>query len=79
MLFKFVPMRFGVDEAGNLMFARPLGLPQAALVALPLVRKARILAWTALGVVMLLMRGLTVRRAIDQAEDVSDPSSRASS
>jgi hypothetical protein len=68
VLFKFVPMRFGVDEAGNLMFARPLALPQAALVALPLVRKARILVWTALGVGLLLMRGLSVRRAIDEAE-----------
>jgi hypothetical protein len=70
VLFKFIPMRFGVDEAGNLMLARPLGLPQAALVALPLVRKARILAWTALGVVLLLMRGLSVRRAIDEAAEV---------
>jgi hypothetical protein len=70
VLFKFIPMRFGVDEAGNLMLARPLGLPQAALVALPLVRKARILAWTAFGIVLLLMRGLSVRRALDEAEGV---------
>jgi hypothetical protein len=70
VLFKFIPMRFGVDEAGNLMLARPLALPQAGLVALPLVRKARIMVWTALGIALLLMRGLTVRRAIDEAEGV---------
>jgi hypothetical protein len=70
ILFKFIPMRFGVDEAGNLMLARPLGLPQAGLVALPLVRKARIISWTALGVLLLLARGLTVRRAIREAADI---------
>ncbi len=72
VLFKFIPMRFGVDEAGNLMLARPLALPQASLVALPLVRKARILFWTALGVVLLLMRGLSVRRAIVEAEGIAE-------
>jgi hypothetical protein len=71
VLFKFIPMRFGVDEAGNLMLARPLGLPPAPLVALPLVRKARILVWTAIGIALLLLRGLSVRRAIDEAEDVA--------
>jgi hypothetical protein len=71
VLFKFIPMRFGVDEAGNLMLARPLGLPQAPLVALPLVRKARIIVWTAVGLVLLLMRGLSIRKALDQAEGVT--------
>jgi hypothetical protein len=71
VLFKFIPMRFGVDEAGNLLLARPLGLPQASLVALPLVRKARLLAWTAVGVVLLLHRGLSVRKAIKETEAVT--------
>jgi hypothetical protein len=71
VLFKFIPMRFGVDEAGNLLLAGPLGLPQAALVALPLVRKARILVWTAVGLAMLLRRGLTIRTALSEAEDAA--------
>lgn len=72
VLFKFIPMRFGVDEAGNLLLARPLGLPQASLVALPLVRKARLLIWTAVGVVYLLQRGLTLRKALNEAEGVAE-------
>lgn len=68
VLFKFIPMRFGVDEAGNLLLSRPLALPQASLVALPLVRKARLLVWTAVGVLLLLQRGLSVRKAIREAE-----------
>jgi hypothetical protein len=67
VLFKFVPMRFGVDEAGNVLLARPLGLVAASLVTLALVRKARILVWTALGVGLLFRRGLTVRRALREA------------
>jgi len=67
VLFKFVPMRFGVDEAGNVLLARPLGLVPASLVTLALVRKARILVWTALGVALLFRRGLTVRRALREA------------
>jgi len=67
VLFKFVPMRFGVDEAGNVLLARPLGLVAASLVTLALVRKARILAWTAVGVALLFRRGLTVRRALREA------------
>jgi hypothetical protein len=67
VLFKFVPMRFGVDEAGNVLLARPLGLMAASLVTLALVRKARILVWTALGVGLLFRRGLTVRRALREA------------
>ena len=67
VLFKFVPMRFGVDEAGNVLLARPLGLVPASLVTLALVRKARILVWTAVGVALLFRRGLTVRRALREA------------
>lgn len=71
VLFKFIPMRLGVDEAGNLLLAGPLALPRAALVALPLVRKARVLFWTAVGVLLLLQRGLTVRKALSEAEGVA--------
>ena len=67
VLFKFVPMRFGVDEAGNVLLARPLALMPASLVTLALVRKARILAWTAVGVALIFRRGLTVRRALREA------------
>ena len=68
VLFKFVPLRLGVDEAGNALLALPLGLLPASLVTLALVRKARILVWTAVGVALLFRRGLSVRRALDQAQ-----------
>ena len=71
ILFKFVPLRVGVDEAGNALLALPLGLPPASLVTLALVRKGRILAWTAVGIALLFRRGFSVRRALDQAQSAA--------
>jgi len=69
--FRFVPMRVGVDEAGSGLMTLALGLGSAPGVALGLVRKARMLVWTGLGVALLLHRGLSVRRALDEAAAVT--------
>jgi hypothetical protein len=47
--FQFVPMWLGVDEAGTGLMATGLHLGAPVGVGLALVRKARILVWTALG------------------------------
>jgi hypothetical protein len=47
--FQFVPMWIGVDEAGTGLMTTVLGAGAAAGVTLALVRKARIVAWTAAG------------------------------
>lgn len=59
--FKFVPLRLGVDEAGTALLTQVLGYGSALGVTLALVRKARMLVWTGVGVVFLASRGL--RRA----------------
>lgn len=59
VMFRFVPMRMGVDEAGSAIIARAVGLGAVAGVALALVRKARTLAWTAVGIALLLHRGIS--------------------
>ena len=68
ILFRVVPMRIGVDEAGTAAFAELLGFGTAAGVTLAIVRKARMLVWTTAGVGLLVRRGLSVRRAIEAAE-----------
>ena len=68
MLFRVVPMRIGVDEAGTAAFAELLAFGTAAGVTLAIVRKARMLVWTTAGVGLLVRRGLSVRRAIEAAE-----------
>lgn len=64
VLFKFIPFRLGVDEAGAAVVAGVMGLTSAAGVTLAVVRKARILCWTAAGVLLLARRGLTVRAVV---------------
>ncbi len=58
--FQFVPMWLGVDEAGTGLVASALHLGAATGVTLALVRKARIICWTAVGLLVALAQGLTV-------------------
>ena len=60
-------MRVGVDEAGAALVAAAIGFGAAVGVTLGVVRKARLLFWTAVGVLLLLHRGLSVGRALDEA------------
>jgi len=66
VVFKFVPLRLGVDEAGSGWITEVLRFGKASGVTLAIVRKARIMCWTAVGVVLLVRRGLTLR---DVTED----------
>jgi hypothetical protein len=68
VVFKFVPMRVGVDEAGTGMFTKALALGTTAGVTLAIVRKARVVVWTAIGVALLVRRGLTVKGAAREAQ-----------
>ena len=52
VVFQFVPLWIGVDEAGTALVTSTLGIGRATGVSLALVRKARILTWTAIGIVM---------------------------
>jgi hypothetical protein len=56
VVFKFVPYRLGVDEAGTALVARALTLDPAVGVTLALVRRIRILIWNGVGLVFLAMR-----------------------
>ena len=63
MLFKMVPMRVGVDEAGSSLFASHLDLGAATGLTLALVRKLRMLFWSAVGLAFLLLRRSEVSTA----------------
>jgi len=52
MLFSFVPARVGVDEAGSALLTSALGMGTATGVALAIVRKVRVLFWTAVGLIV---------------------------
>ena len=63
-VFRFVPLRIGVDEAGTGLLADLLAFGTAAGVTLAIVRKGRMLVWTALGMTALVGRGLSPGQAL---------------
>jgi len=68
IVFKFIPFRLGVDEAGTGMLAKALGFTQAIGAALAIVRKGRDLFWTAIGVALMVRRGLSLKNLGQQAQ-----------
>jgi putative ABC transport system permease protein len=67
--FAFVPGTIGVYEGGTEVILRTLGFPVAAGVALALVRKAAIVCWTTVGLLVLTWR--TVPNAVRRLQDRS--------
>ncbi|MGH9172711.1 MAG: lysylphosphatidylglycerol synthase domain-containing protein, partial [Vicinamibacterales bacterium] len=53
VVFKFVPYRLGVDEAGTALVATTLAIDPTAGVTLALIRRMRILCWDAVGLLVL--------------------------
>jgi len=58
VVFKIVPLRLGVDEAATAWFTGLLGLGPSTGVAIAIVRKVRMLFWTAAGGILLIREGL---------------------
>jgi hypothetical protein len=71
--FKFVPMRVGVDELASAGMASLLGTAGTVGVTLAVVRKARVLCWTAAGLVLAGIRALTVEPARHGAPPLVKP------
>jgi hypothetical protein len=61
IVFKMLPMRVGVDEAGAALVASRFDFSSATGVTVALVRKLRLLVWTGIGLLILLARSSRVR------------------
>jgi lysylphosphatidylglycerol synthase-like protein len=61
IVFKLIPFVIGVDEAGARFITRSLAIGAGIGVTLAVVRKVRILFWTAVGLLLVLKRGLSLR------------------
>jgi hypothetical protein len=59
--FKFVPLRTGVDEAGTGMLSKVLGFTTVIGVTLAIVRKARDIFWSTIGIALMVRSGLSIR------------------
>ena len=67
VVFKFVPLRTGVDEAGTGMLSKVLGFTTAIGVTLAIVRKGRDIFWATIGVALLLHKGFSLRHVEEDA------------
>ncbi|MFV0388429.1 MAG: lysylphosphatidylglycerol synthase transmembrane domain-containing protein [Pyrinomonadaceae bacterium] len=57
IIFKLIPFVIGVDEAGAELVMTTLGLAAGIGVTVAIVRKGRILFWSALGMLLIIRRG----------------------
>jgi glycosyltransferase 2 family protein len=70
VVFKFVPLRAGVDEAGSSWVTKVLKFGVTTGTTLAIIRKARVICWTALGVAFLVRRGLSTQAVTEEAQEV---------
>jgi glycosyltransferase 2 family protein len=68
VVFKFVPFRAGVDEYGSGWVTKVLKYSEATGRSLAIIRKARTICWTALGVAFLTRRGLSPQAVAEESE-----------
>jgi Lysylphosphatidylglycerol synthase TM region len=61
IVFKLVPFVIGVDEAGAQFVTETLAIGASIGVMIAIIRKGRILFWTAVGISLIIKRGLSVR------------------
>jgi hypothetical protein len=61
IVFKLIPFVIGVDEAGAQFVAETVAIAGGIGVTLAVIRKGRILFWTAVGLLLIVKRGLSVR------------------
>ena len=70
VVFKFVPLRAGVDEAGSSWVTKVLKFGVSTGTTLAIIRKARVICWTALGVAFLVRRGLSTQAVAEETVEV---------
>ena len=74
IIFKLVPLMIGVDEAGAQFLGKTLALAAGMGVTLAIIRKARILFWTMMGILLIVKRGLSLSEITGHKETkVAEP------
>jgi hypothetical protein len=68
VIFKFVPLRRGVDEPGTEALTRTLGYAVGFGAVLAIVRGARMIVWSLVGGALLVRKGLSTRRILQDTQ-----------
>jgi len=61
VVFKFIPLRAGVDEGGTGQVSKVLGFARGIGVTLAIIRKGRDIFWSAVGIVLIWKKGLSLK------------------
>jgi hypothetical protein len=61
IVFKLIPFLIGVDEAGAQFVTETLALGAGIGVTLAIIRKGRILFWTAIGLILIIKREFSLK------------------
>lgn len=72
VVFKIIPLRAGVDEGGTAKLAKILGFSTTTGVTLAIVRKGRDICWAAVGFALMVHRGISLRAAARESEDITE-------
>lgn len=72
IMFKIVPLTIGVDEAGAQFVGEAFALAAGVGVTLAIIRKGRILFWTAIGLLLMIKRGMSLRGLATTKEGVTE-------
>lgn len=72
IMFKIVPLTIGVDEAGAQFVGEAFALAAGVGVTLAIIRKGRILFWTAIGLLLMIKRGMSLRGLASTNEGVTE-------
>jgi hypothetical protein len=70
IVFKLIPFLVGVDEAGAQFVTEVLGIGAGVGIALAIIRKGRVLFWTAIGLILIVRRGLSLKEITDLRERI---------
>jgi hypothetical protein len=72
VVFKFIPLRVGVDEGGTAKLAKILGFSTTVGVTLAIVRKGRDICWAAVGLGLMIHRGISIKAAARESEQLEE-------
>lgn len=67
IMFKLIPFVIGVDEAGAQFMSETLAIGAGIGITLAIIRKGRIMFWTAIGLALIIKRGLSFREIREAA------------
>jgi hypothetical protein len=68
IVFKLIPFLIGVDEAGAQFVAETLALGATIGITLAIIRKGRILFWTAVGMILIIRREISLLELLRHGE-----------